>query len=509
MFFRSLLFLTLSATPLLAQRLQPPTTLDVQENGAGSYVVSWQAMNLRPYQIETSLDLVTWLPLGDTVIGDGSEVQMLVQSDTDQLFFRHREGAVRPFVTSGSVPGLHNGSSVTLDGVISHNDDGSSHIVGGNPQNPNDHAAVALGFPINLFDETFEHLFVNNNGNITFEAGLLSFRPQPLDDLIFTFTANPVGFVDNLNLLRPVIAPQWADVSTDLARNPDEFIPIPVTYGQGTVDGRLAFFANWFDVGYFDGNINPFSNIAITRTNRLNYFQCVFIQRTDTGVEGDFDLEFNYNQIDWDAGRASNGSEGIGSGNVSGLGGRSIRVGLTDGLDRSLELANSGIPRIFLDQSSNNTGLIFNSYNSDIPGRYVFRFRGGDLEQSVTVRVLETEEVSEDDIVIPADFPENIPTFFATQFITTGEAIGRGDTEFDISWDVVQTQTGGFIIENGDTFTPRITFPFGGDFFTLELTATLIDNPSITFVDYIRVGLGPPLLDQTVTLSKNQENPEQ
>ena len=511
MFFKPLLFLTLSVIPLFSQRLQPPTTLDVQDNGAGSYVVSWEAMNLRPYQIETSLDLVTWLPLGDTIIGDGSEVQMLVQSDTDQLFFRHREGAVRPFVTSGSVLGIHDGSSVTLDGIIAPNDDGSSHIVGGNPAIREDHAAVCIGFPINLFNEVFEHVFVNNNGNITFEAGLVRFTPQPLDDAEFDDgDGDQINIFDSVNNGRPFFAPLWADVQTSPITDrsfPDTINSTPVSYGPGVADGRPAFFVNWEDVGYFGGTENPLGGPSIPRTNRLNHFQIVIIQREDTGSPQNFDVEYNYNQIDWDAGTFSGGRFGIGSGTFRGLGGRSIRVGLTNGEDCTVEFANSGTPRLFLDNQDVSefnrpeddsdpnfaNGLIYNSHNSNIPGRYVFEFRSGELVEGINVHI-------EEPVSLPVSPEQQI--FMGVPFEETqiwqlqGSINARDGANFVFSWDIVQSETGVLDMEGEDTLSPTVRFPFGGAFFTAELTATLVDDPNITFVDYVRVGPGRPLLSR-------------
>jgi hypothetical protein len=68
-----------------------------------------------------------------------------------------------------------------------------------------------------------------------------------------------------------------------------------VTYGSGTADGRQAFGVNWIDVGYFS-----------SRTDKLNQFQLVLIDRSDTGA-GNFDIEFNYGNILWETGEASGG----------------------------------------------------------------------------------------------------------------------------------------------------------------------------------------------------------
>lgn len=96
-----------------------------------------------------------------------------------------------------------------------------------------------------------------------------------------------------------------------------------MTYGQGLVDGRKAFGINWTNVGYF-----------WKATNKLNSFQLVIIDRSCTFESGDFDVEFNYNQILWE--------EGIDSGGIDGYGNTPARVGITNGIDRTIEDEYSG-----------------------------------------------------------------------------------------------------------------------------------------------------------------------
>jgi Nidogen-like/Dockerin type I domain len=194
---------------------------------------------------------------------------------------------------------------------------------------------VSLDFSANFFGTTFGGLFVNNNGNLTFDAPLNEFTP-------FGLTATN----------RVIIAPFFADVDTRLGN--------VVTYGSGVVDGRPAFGVNWPGVGCFNRN-----------TSVLNLFQVVLVDRSDVGP-GDFDIEFNYDQIQWETGQASGGD-------VVCQGGTSARVGFSNGTGAPgtfFELPGSGINGAFLD-SNPATGLIHNSLNSDALGRYVFRVRSG------------------------------------------------------------------------------------------------------------------------------------
>ncbi|WP_373538800.1 nidogen-like domain-containing protein [Chamaesiphon sp.] len=210
------------------------------------------------------------------------------------------------------------------------------------PANDDDSSPLtALGFTADFFGTTYSNAYVNNNGNITFNG--------PLDE----FT--PFGIA---GASTPIIAAFFADVDTTGAGTS------PVTYGTGTVNGRNAFGANYINVGYFDAE-----------TDKINDFQIVLIDRADTGA-GNFDIEFNYDQVQWETGSAAS------SGGSNGLGGNSARVGYSNGLigaaNRSFELAGSAVNGAFLDGGPAGTSLIANSLNSGgLLGRYTFNARNG------------------------------------------------------------------------------------------------------------------------------------
>jgi parallel beta-helix repeat protein len=196
---------------------------------------------------------------------------------------------------------------------------------------------ATLGFNLNYFGTTYSSLYINNNGNITFDAPM------------WTFT--PFGLTGNIGT--PIMAPFFADVDTTLGN--------VVTYGQGMVDGHNAFAVNWINVGYFFAN-----------TDKLNTFQLVLIERSDR-APGDFDIEFNYQTINWESGDLSGG--------FGGLGGFSARAGFSNGTGNPgtfYEFPGSGIPGSFLDSSS--TGLIYGSRGSSVSGRYIFSVRSGALD---------------------------------------------------------------------------------------------------------------------------------
>ena len=83
-------------------------------------------------------------------------------------------------------------------------------------------------------------------------------------------------------------------------------------------------------------------------------------------------IEFNYDQILWETGDASGGTNG--------LGGNSARAGYAygEGENRvSFELPGSAINGAFLNGGIN--ALVENSLNSEVDGRYLFAARDGDI----------------------------------------------------------------------------------------------------------------------------------
>ncbi len=205
------------------------------------------------------------------------------------------------------------------------------------PNDDNSTGAVNIGFNVNFFGLTFSQLFVNNNGNVTFDSALSTFTP---------FDLTSTG--------QQIIAPFFADVDTRSAGS-------PVTYGVGSFAGMLAFGVNWLNVDYFSSNV--------AHTNR-NSFQLLLVDRSDIGA-GDFDIIFNYSQIQWETGTASGGD-------ANGLGGNSARAGFSNGTGAAgsfFELAGSAVNGALLDGGSN--ALISNRLNSGFDGRYIFNARNG------------------------------------------------------------------------------------------------------------------------------------
>ena len=199
--------------------------------------------------------------------------------------------------------------------------------------------AQALGFSANFFGTTYTSTFVSNNGYVTFNAGQGAYTPSGLG----------AGYTGN-----PIIAPFFADVDTRGAGSG------VTSYGTGTYDGFQAFGVTWPTVGYYPA-----------ATDRLNTFQVILTNRSDTGA-GNFDIFFNYGSIQWETGGASGGRDG--------LGGTSAAAGFNAGNGGAagtyFQLAGSLTNGAFIDGGPDalSTGT-----NDGVPGQFEFLVRNGSV----------------------------------------------------------------------------------------------------------------------------------
>ncbi len=205
--------------------------------------------------------------------------------------------------------------------------------------------SVDLGFTINFYNQATNSVYISDNGCISFWKAITTFSEYTL----------------NSNVATPVIAVFHADVDTSRGNT--------ITYGRGSVtvleNGEnitcKAFFVNYVEVGYFS-----------QRQDKLNSFQLVLIDRNDRN-ENDFDIEFNYDMVRWEAGENQGG--------VDGIGGTTARVGFSAGSGipgTFYELEGSGVPGTFLD--NNTTALIAQNRDTrDVSavGRLMFPIKEG------------------------------------------------------------------------------------------------------------------------------------
>lgn len=256
--------------------------------------------------------------------------------DTRRFCVKIAAGLLATSVTFAAaiVPGFN----TTSDG---RNDDGTYTAPSGctNPASGGTcpGTQVPVGFNLNFFGVTFNSVYINTNGNVTLDSPLSTFTP---------FGLNATS--------RQIIAPFFADVDT---RNAASGV---VTFGNGAFDGRNAFGVNWINVGYFNQHVD-----------KTNSFQLLLVDRTDTGP-GNFDIVFNYDQVQWETGDASGG--------VGGLGGSSARVGFSNGTNNpgtSFELTGSAIPGALINGGPD--ALVTHDLNSTVLGRYIFNARNGQI----------------------------------------------------------------------------------------------------------------------------------
>ncbi|MFD1874674.1 nidogen-like domain-containing protein [Hymenobacter bucti] len=151
-------------------------------------------------------------------------------------------------------------TSATGNGVLlPRNDDGSF-------------GPVALGWNFSLFGTVYNQVYINTNGNITFDAPLSTFSASGF----------PIGI--------PMVAPFWADVDT-----------------RGSGSGRIAYalypdrlVVSWNRVGYFGSHFD-----------RKNTFQLIIRANTAPSFTGN-DILFAYDDMQWTTGDASSGTAGFG-----------------------------------------------------------------------------------------------------------------------------------------------------------------------------------------------------
>jgi hypothetical protein len=192
---------------------------------------------------------------------------------------------------------------------------------------------------LNFFGQTFHSLYINNNGNITFNGAVSTFTPTAITG----------------NTGNRIIAPFWADVDTRGT------VGLEATPGGHSTGSNLAWYdldpdnhvltVTWDDVGYYNSH-----------TEHLNAFQ---LQLIGLGG-GDFDIVFRYEAVNWTTGTASGGSN-------DGLGGTVAHAGYSSG---------DGVNFFELPQSGNqNSMLALESAtgNTNIPGVYVFQVRSGNV----------------------------------------------------------------------------------------------------------------------------------
>lgn len=220
--------------------------------------------------------------------------------------------------------------------TLYRNDDGSSSLI---------NLGSIFEQGLNFNGNTFNGLYVNTNGNITFDGPLSQYTP---------------GTIGNGAL--SIIAPFWADVDTRL----------PDTGTSGNVywdfnAARDSFVVTWSDVGYYNRKVD-----------KTNTFQ---MELVDQGA-GNFEIIFRYADISWTTGDASSGT--------GGLGGTVARGGFSSGNGLYFELPGSGNQDSVLNWETRQG-------NTGTAGVWQFQVSSGNFENFGTAEANTYNGTSTDD----------------------------------------------------------------------------------------------------------------
>ncbi|MGZ3864152.1 MAG: nidogen-like domain-containing protein [Bacteroidia bacterium] len=141
------------------------------------------------------------------------------------------------------------------------NDDGSSN-------------AITLPFNFCLYGTTYNSVYINNNGNVSFGTNYSIFSAVPFPSPTYT-----------------MVAPFWGDVDTRGA-------------GSGYVYYKLTnnyLIVQWDSVGYYDEYYD-----------KRNTFQLIMSDGTDPILPAGNNISFCYGDMQWTTGDASGGTNGFG-----------------------------------------------------------------------------------------------------------------------------------------------------------------------------------------------------
>ncbi|HEX4236123.1 MAG TPA: nidogen-like domain-containing protein [Caldimonas sp.] len=197
-------------------------------------------------------------------------------------------------------------------GTLMVTTDGGNAANVGDPSGRNDdgfRGPIPFGYTLtNFFGQDYTDFFLNNNGNITFGAGLAAFTPN-----------GPQGAT------QPVIAPFFGDVDTRGANS-------GLVYYNTSIPNETII--TWDHVGYFGAH-----------DDKLDTFQLVVRGPNFVIPAGEGQIGFFWTTMQWETGDASGGS--------GGFGGTPAAVGFGDGQSNGFVLQGStanGIASVVNDE---------------------------------------------------------------------------------------------------------------------------------------------------------------
>lgn len=157
----------------------------------------------------------------------------------------------------------------------------SSNVGQADGRNDDGYMALNLGFNVTFFGQTYNSLYINNNGSVSFNNGIAAY--------------DPTG-VTGVNA--PIISPFFGDVDTTGANS-------GVVHYNLTADQLVV---TWDKVGYYDGH-----------DDQANSFQLVLRSNAFVPVVGEGLIGFFYGDMGWEA-TDTNEKVAVGFGNGSGDG---------------------------------------------------------------------------------------------------------------------------------------------------------------------------------------------
>ncbi|MFT6747425.1 MAG: hypothetical protein ACJAZ2_001777 [Glaciecola sp.] len=137
---------------------------------------------------------------------------------------------------------------------------------------------INLGWDFTFYGQTYNSLYINVNGNITFGAPYSAYSAS--------------GFPSSS--VPAMVAPFWADV--DLRGNGSGLNNVYVKLEAGKI------IVQWVQVGFYKENTDP-----------RNTFQVVLTDAQDTDIGVGYNTRFAYGEMNWGVGNASGGTSGFGT----------------------------------------------------------------------------------------------------------------------------------------------------------------------------------------------------
>ena len=137
---------------------------------------------------------------------------------------------------------------------------------------------ITLPFTFDFYGNTYNSLYINNNGNISFLSQYSTFTANPFPDSSYN-----------------MIAPFWGDVDT---RDSTMMGNIGTVWYKMTPNALVVV---WDHVGYFN-----------THGDKTNTFQLIISDGTDPLIPIGNNVSFCYEDMQWTTGDASGGINGFG-----------------------------------------------------------------------------------------------------------------------------------------------------------------------------------------------------